>query len=531
MTSEHPYRILVTDTLGDAGLRILRDDPQVELDYRPGIKGEELLEAVSHAHAIVTRSGTPVTPLLLSHATTLRVVARAGVGLDNVDIGAATERGILVINTPTANIISATEHTMAMMLALLRDIPAANASLRRGEWKRSAFMGRELSGKTLGIIGFGRIGTRVAVRAKAFGASILAYDPYIPASVAKRIGAEAVELDQLLERSDIITVHTPLTDETKGMLGRDEIARMKEGVIVLNIARGGIYDESALADALNSGRVGGAAIDVFESEPPAPDHPLLTAPNVYVTPHLGANTTEAQERVATQTARMAIEALRGSLLVSAVNLPFEGEADHEAVAFAKLSEKLGLFASQVLDGPCEEVNLSVRGVDEKNVHLMMVAALRGILVPHLSETINFVNAEAVAQRRGIEWSSTIHQQREDYLNLVTLTARSGDHHSSISGTLFHASVPRVVMVDDFLVEFEPTGWVLFLVNKDVPGVVGKVGTILGDREINIAEYNLARSPEGGRAMAIISIDEPLDKGTVEFLRSLKEVEDIRLLKL
>ncbi|MBW3670158.1 MAG: phosphoglycerate dehydrogenase [Acidobacteria bacterium] len=531
MSDEQKFRVLVTDTLGDAGLQIFRNDPQIELDYQAGVKGEDLLTAVARAHALVTRSGTPVTADLLDHAKELRVLARAGVGLDNVDITGATERGILVINTPTANIISATEHTMAMMLSLLRDIPAADASLRRGEWKRSSFMGRELSGKTLGIIGFGRIGSRVAVRAKAFGATLLAHDPYIPAAVAKRVGAEPVDLDQLIEQSDIITVHTPLGDETRGMLGRDEIARMKKGAIVLNIARGGIYDEVALAEALVNGHLAGAAIDVFESEPPAPDHPLLLAPNVYVTPHLGANTTEAQERVATQTARMTVEALRGSLLVSAVNLPFEGETDNEGVAFARLAEKLGLFASQILDGPCDDLNLSVRGVDEKNVRLMMVAALRGIMLPHLSETVNFVNAEAVAQRRGMEWSSTIHQQREDYLNLVTLTARSGEHRSAISGTLFHASVPRVVTVNDFYVEFEPRGWVIYLVNKDVPGVVGKVGTILGDRDINIGEYNLARSPEGGRAMAIISIDEPLDRGTIEFLRSLKEVEDIRMLKL
>lgn len=531
MTQEKRFRILVTDTLGDSGLELLREDPDVELDYRPGLKGEELIAAVAEADALITRSGTAVTEEILSHAGHLRVITRAGVGLDNVDIAAATARGVLVINTPTANIISATEHTMAMMLSLLRDIPSADASLRRGEWNRSSFLGRELSGKTLGIIGFGRIGSRVAIRAKGFRASILAYDPYIAPAVAQRIGAEPVELDELIERSDIITVHTPLTDETKGMIGADEIARMKRGVIMLNIARGGIYDENALAEALHSGQVGGAAIDVFESEPPAPDHPLLNAPNIYVTPHLGANTTEAQERVATQTARMTVDALRGSLLVSAVNLPIEGAADASAVAFARLAEKLGLFACQILDGPCDELNLSLRGVDEKNIHLMMVAALRGIMVPHLSETVNFVNAEAIAHRRGIDWSSTIHQQREDYLNLVTLTARSGEHSTSVTGTLFHASAPRIVMVDDFLVEFDPEGWVLYMVNKDVPGVVGKVGTILGDREINIAEYNLARSNEGGRAMAIITIDEPLDKATIEFLRSLKEVEDIRLLEL
>lgn len=531
MTIQERFRVLVTDTLSEAGIEIFESEPDVELYYRPGLTGAELLAAVADVHALVTRSGTAVTPELLDHARQLRVLARAGVGLDNVDIDAATERGVLVINTPTANIISATEHTMAMMLTLLRDIPAADASLRRGEWKRSAFLGRELSGKTLGIIGFGRIGSRVAIRAKSFGATILAYDPYISPSVAKRIGAECVELDHLIGQADIITVHTPMTDETRGMLGETEISRMKAGVLVLNIARGGIFDEHALAAALRSGHVAGAAIDVFETEPPPQDHPLLQAPNVYVTPHLGANTTEAQERVATQTARMTVEALRGSLMVSAVNLPFEGEADSRGIAFARLSEKLGSFVSQVLDGPCDELNLAVRGVDDSYLRLMLVAALRGVLLPHLSETVNFVNAEAVAQRRGIEWSSTVHQQREDYLNMVTLTARSGERRASISGTLFHASVPRVVMVDDFLVEFEPAGWVIYLVNRDVPGVVGKVGTILGDREINIAEYNLARSREGGRAMAIISIDEPLDKATVEFLRSLKEVEDIRLLKL
>jgi D-3-phosphoglycerate dehydrogenase / 2-oxoglutarate reductase len=525
------FRILVTDTLGEAGIRILENDPEAELDYRPGIEGSDLHHAIASADAIITRSGTAVTEELLSHAGRLRVVARAGVGLDNVDVPAATNRGVLVINTPTANIISATEHTMAMMLALLRSIPEADASLHRGEWTRGAFMGRELSGKTLGIIGFGRIGSRVAIRAKAFGAAILAYDPYIPSAVAEKIGAESVSFDELITRSDIITVHTPLTDETRAMISAEEIARMKEGVILVNVARGGIFVENDLAEALHSGRVGGAAIDVFEVEPPAADHPLLHAPNIYVTPHLGANTTEAQERVATQTAKMVLEALRGSLLVSAVNLPFKGEADSGAVAFARLSEKLGLLSSQLLHGPCTEVNLSVRGVEERFVHLMTVASLRGILVPHLSETVNFVNAERIAERRGIDWSSTFHQQRADYLNLVTLTAKSEQDEVSVSGTLFHESVPRVVAVNDFHVEFEPGGWLVYMVNRDVPGVVGKVGTILGDREINIAEYNLARSTGTGRAMAIITIDEPLDRETIRFLRSLREVEDIRMIEL
>ncbi|MBW3563954.1 MAG: phosphoglycerate dehydrogenase [Acidobacteria bacterium] len=525
------FRILVTDTLADQGLEILRTAEDAEVRYEPGITGDELLAAVAETDAMITRSGTPVTAELLDAAVELRVLARAGVGLDNVDVDAATARGVLVINTPTANIISATEHTMAMMLSLLRNIPEADRSLRAGEWKRSKFMGRELYEKTLGIIGFGRIGSRVGIRAKSFGAEVIAFDPYIAERAAERIGAEMVTFEELLERSDIITVHTPLTDETRAMIGREEIARMRPGVIVLNIARGGIYDENALAEALESGHVAGAAIDVFADEPPPADHPLLQAPNVYVTPHLGANTAEAQERVGTTTAEMVLDALRGSLFVSAVNLPVEGEIDSRLMATARLSEQLGSLASQLLDGPPTEVNVSIRGIEERALRLVTVAALRGLLTPHLSETVNFVNAETIAKRRGIEWSTTIHQKAEDYVNLVSVDIRSNETAMRVEGTLFGETIPRVVAINEYRVEFEPTGWIIYLVNRDVPGVVGKVGTILGDREINIAEYNLARSKKSGLAMAIITVDTHVDRATLDFLRSFREIEDVRLVKL
>jgi len=298
------YRVLVTDSLADSGLAILRAADDVELDYRPGLKGAELLRAVAESDALITRSGTAVTQELVDAGTRLRIVGRAGVGLDNVDVDACTARGILVINAPTANIMSATEHTMAMMLSLCRNTPEAHASVKRGEWTRAKFMGTELDGKTLGVIGLGRIGTRVTARARAFGMRVIAYDPYISAAAFDRAEAERVTLDELLARADVITVHTPLTVETHGMLGAAEIAKMKQGVLVLNIARGGIYDETALAEALNGGKIAGAAIDVYEDEPPGKDHPLLNAKNAILSPHIGANTIEAQDRVARDVLRI-----------------------------------------------------------------------------------------------------------------------------------------------------------------------------------------------------------------------------------
>jgi D-3-phosphoglycerate dehydrogenase / 2-oxoglutarate reductase len=525
------YRALVTDTLAESGLDILRAAGGVELDYRPGLKGDDLLRAVGESDALITRSGTAVTKELVNAGNRLRVVGRAGVGLDNVDVDACTARGILVINAPTANIMSATEHTMAMLLALCRNIPEAHASVKRGEWVRSKFMGIELSGKTLGIIGLGRIGTRVTARARAFGMRVIAYDPYIAESVFERVGAEQVTLDELLAQADVITVHTPLTDETRGMLGANEIVKMKDGVIALNIARGGIWQERALADALNSGKASGAAIDVYETEPPGKDHPLVAAKNSIVSPHIGANTIEAQDRVAVQTAEMVVEALRGSIFVSAVNLPFEGTAGAEAAPMINLAEKLGLLASQIATAPVNRAAIELWGIDERLTKILSVAALKGLLTPWLAESVNFVNAESVAENRGIAISSTTHPVPHDYTNLITFRAGAGKQEICVSGTVFSEKNQRIVSVNNFRVEFKPEGHLIYIINKDVPGVVGKVGTLLGDREINIAEYNLARTATGGKAMAIITVDSPLDPDTLNFLRSYREMEEVRQVKL
>jgi D-3-phosphoglycerate dehydrogenase len=525
------HRVLVTDSIADSGLEILRAADDVDLDYRPGLKGDALLEAVAASDALITRSGTAVTPELVNAGSRLRIVGRAGVGLDNVDVDACTARGILVINAPTANIMSATEHTMAMLLAFCRNIPEAHASVKRGEWTRSKFMGVELNGKTLGIIGLGRIGSRVAVRAQAFGMRVIAYDPYISDSAFTKVNAEKIgTLGELLPQADVVTVHTPLTDETRGMIGTEEFAKIKQGAIVLNIARGGIYEEQALGDALTSGKLAGAAVDVYVEEPPGKDHPLLNAPNIILSPHIGANTLEAQDRVAVQTAEMVIEALRGSIFVSAVNLPFEGLSDADAAPMIRLAEKLGLFAAQIINGPVNSTAVELWGIEEHLTKILSVAALKGLLTPHVSDA-NFVNAEQIAQTRGINISSTIHPSPRDYANLITFRASSPTDEVCVSATVFHEKNQRIVSVNNFRVEFKPEGHLIYLMNRDVPGVVGKVGTLLGDREINIAEYNLARTTSGGKAMAIITVDSPLDTETLSFLRSYREMIEVKQVKL
>ena len=525
------FRVLVTDTLAESGLDILRAAQDVDLDYRPGLKDEALLAAVAASDSLITRSGTAVTPELVNAGTRLRIIGRAGVGLDNVDVDACTARGILVINAPTANIMSATEHTMAMLLSLCRNIPEAHASVKRGEWTRAKFMGVELDGKTLGVIGLGRIGTRVTARARAMGMRVIAYDPYIADSVFERVVATRVTLDQLLAQADVITVHTPLTEETRGLLGANEIAKMKDGVIVLNIARGGIYEEQALADALNAGKIFGAAVDVYEDEPPGKDHPLLNAKNIILSPHIGANTIEAQDRVAVQTAEMVVEALRGSIFVSAVNLPFEGVADADAAPLINLAEKLGSIASQLLKGPVNRAAIELWGVDERLTKILSIASLKGLLAPHLAESVNFVNAQQIAETRGIAISSTTHPVPRDYANLITFRASTSAEETCVSGTVFHEKNQRVVSVNNYRVEFEPQGHILYIVNKDVPGVVGRVGTILGDHEVNIAEYNLARRESGGTALAIITIDSPLTEDAETALRVMPAIKEVRQLRV
>ncbi len=521
-------RILVADPLHGAGLEILRQSGS-EVHLLAAEERSGLGEMIGGFDALIVRSMTQVDAELLRQGRNLKVVGRAGIGVDNVDVATATELGILVVNAPTANLISATEHTFALLLALARNVPAAHQSLLAGEWERKRFMGIELNGKTLGLIGFGRIGQNVAYRAKAFGMKVLAFDPYLDASAARRLDVELSELDALLKRSDIVSVHTPLTEQTRGLLDGASIARMKSGALLVNCARGGILDEDAALQALESGHLGGLALDVFEQEPPAGSE-LLKQPRVVATPHIGAQTREAQERVATETARMVLGALEGSLELTAVNLPFSptgGRAQH----FVALAEQLGSLCTSLLGASVLEVKVELWGMDEDIRVPLTIAALKGALSPFLGEAVNFVNAEKIAESRGIEVVRSVYHSSGEYPELVGVTLSGENGSVEVAGTVFGDSDPRVVRLEGYRLEFRAKGRLLVLRNSDVPGVVGTLGTFLGEAGINIAEIHLARKTGGGEALAVLRLDQAPPEATVAALEALPEVSRVQVVDL
>ena len=521
-------RILVADPLHAAGLEILRQSGS-EVHLLTAEERSKLAEMLGDFDALIVRSMTQVDADLLRHGKRLKVVGRAGIGVDNVDVATATELGILVVNAPTANLVSATEHTFALLLALARNVPAAHYSLRAGEWDRKRFMGTELNGKTLGLIGLGRIGQSVAYRAKAFGMKVLAFDPYLDAAAARRLDVGLSELEPLLRRSDVVSVHTPLTEQTRGLLNATAISRMKSGALLVNCARGGVVDEAAVLQALEAGRLGGVALDVFEHEPPT-DSKLVVHPRAVVTPHIGAQTREAQERVATETARMVLGALAGSLELTAVNLPFSptgGRARH----FVALAEQLGSLCSSLLGSSVLEVKVELWGMDENIRVPLTIAALKGALSPFLGEAVNFVNAETVAEGRGIEVVRSVYHSSGEYPELVGVTI-SGDNGSvEVAGTVFGEADPRVVRFEGYRLEFRAKGRLLVIRNSDVPGVVGTLGTLLGEAGINIAEIHLARKAGGGDALAVLRLDQPPPEATIAALEALPEIRQVRVVDL
>ncbi len=522
------HRILVADPLHPAGLEVLRA-AGAEVVELAAADRPRIAEIVSDCDALIVRSTTRVDGELLAAAGELRVVGRAGIGVDNVDVARATERGILVVNAPTANLVSATEHTFALLLALARNVAGADASMKAGEWDRKRFLGSELNGKVLGVVGLGRIGQSVAVRARAFEMKVIAHDPYLDSGVARRLEIELVSLDELLPRADVVTLHVPLTDRTRGLLGRERLAKLKPGALVVNCARGGVVDEEALLEALEAGRVGGAALDVFAQEPPKMSA-LVAHPRVVATPHIGAQTREAQERVATETARMVLEALDGSLAVTAVNLPFAAGGTR-GEPFLALGEKLGRLASSLLGGGLSKLQVDLWGIEEGLRAPVTVAAVRGALTPFLGEAVNYVNAERMAEQRGIEVVRATHRHAGEYPVLVGLTVEGEGGRAELAGTLFGREDPRVVRFEGYRLEFRPEGLLLFLQNLDVPGVVGRVGTLLGDAGTNIAEIHLARTRGGGEAMAVLRLDQEPSPEVLAKLTALPEVSRARLLDL
>jgi D-3-phosphoglycerate dehydrogenase / 2-oxoglutarate reductase len=530
------YRVLLSDSLGPEGLARLREQPDLDVDAKPGLAPAELEEIIGQYHALVVRSATKVTADVIARADQLRVVGRAGIGVDNIDVDAATKRGIVVMNTPGGSNVTTAEHAIAMLLALARNIPQAAAAVRAGEWPRSTWLGTEVCNKVLGIIGLGNIGTIVAERAVGLRMKVIAYDPFVTPEAAARLRVELVSLDQLFPRADFITIHTPLTAETRGLIGRKSIARMKRGVRIINCARGGIVDETALADAIRDGQVAGAALDVFEQEPPPRDHPLRTIDRVIATPHLGASTAEAQVNVAVAIAQQVAEFLTSGTINNAVNAPsLSPEVLQVLRPYLRLAEKLGSLAAQLAPGTPREVSIQATGeVAERELQTLGTAVLRGLLDQlidlDVTYSVNYVNAPTIARDRGIRVLQA-HAQASDYANAITVEVKRAEGSTRVQGAVFGSDTVRLTGIGTFRMEAVPEGYILMLHNRDVPGVVGRVGTLLGENAINIAGLQLGRESIGGMALSLFHVDEPVPPAVLAKLRTLPQVVSAELLRL
>ncbi len=523
-------RVLVTDPIADRGLDLLRAaGHEVETAYEAG--GERLHELVADAHALVVRSGTEVDAALLKAAPELVVVARAGIGVDNIDIEAATDHGVVVANAPDGNVRAAAEHTVAMTFAAARSIPQAHARLKTGEWAKGDYLGREVGEATVGLVGLGRVGQQVARRFDALGSDVVAYDPYISEERAEQVGAALVDLDACLQRADVVSVHTPLTPETEGLIGESELARLEGGYLV-NCARGGVVDETALARAVEDGVLAGAAVDVFTEEPVPEDNPLLAVEDVVVTPHLGASTSEAQENVATSAAEQVLAALRGDPVTNALNAPSVDESAFDRIEpYLDVAETAGRIATQLLDDRVERVEVAYRGeIAAEDVELVTASALQGVFAPSQWQ-VNAVNAHSVAESRGVAVTETKSRQSADFRSLVTVTVGDGDREVAVCGTLYADDDPRIVRVDGYRVDAVPSGRMLVARNRDVPGVIGFVGTVLGDNDVNIAGMFNGRETIGGEALTLYSLDDPVPETVRDQLLDDERITEVRYITL
>ncbi|MES3516565.1 MAG: phosphoglycerate dehydrogenase [Natronomonas sp.] len=511
-------KVLVTDPIADAGLKTLRDAGH-EVVTAYDIEGEALFEAVSDAHGLIVRSGTEVTRELLEAAEELIIVGRAGIGVDNIDIDAATEAGIIVANAPQGNVRAAAEHTVAMTFATARSIPQAHIRMKGGEWAKGEFLGTELNNKTLGVVGLGRVGQEVAKRLNSLGMDLVAYDPYISEERAEQLGAELAELDAVLAAADFLTIHTPLTPETENMIGEAELAEIEGGYLV-NCARGGIVDEAALAAAVEDGVVEGAALDVFADEPLDEDSPLLDVEDVILTPHLGAATEAAQKNVATSTAEQVIAAFKQEPVMNALNAPSVDEAAFPRIRpYIDLAETAGKIAVQLFDGRADSVSVTYEGdIAEEDIDLVTASALKGAFRP-LEWQVNSVNAPQIAEERGITVTETKQRQAEDFQSLVTVTVGDDTDSVSVCGTLFGGDEPRIVRIDGFRVDAIPGGRMMVVRNTDEPGVIGHIGTVMGEFDVNIAGMFNARETHGDEALTVYNVDQEVPDAAREKLEA------------
>ena len=523
-------KVLVTDAIAPEGLDLLRTG--AEVDVKRGLNETELIDIIKEYEALVVRSETKVTPAVIRAGGQLKVIARAGIGVDNIDLEAATVAGIPVVNAPIGNTVAAAEHTMALMLSLARNVPQAYASMKNGEWKRSAYMGVEVRGKVLGVVGLGRVGTEVAIRAKAFGMKLVAYDPFVSPDYASRLGAQVVSLDELLVSSDFITLHTPLTPNTNKLIGSRELSLMKPDARLINVARGELVDEAALLEALQADKLGGAALDVFIEEPPD-DMTLAQHSKVISTPHLGASTEEAQREVAIEAAGQVLAILDGQSASNMVNAPVvrpEGQAILSP--YLPVASLLGKLLTHLSDEQFVGVTIRYQGeIADHDTSILKAAVLEGVLTPVISEHVNLINAPFLAQRRGLSITEEKSSEAAEYASLITVTLNTTEEGVSLAGTALRDG-PRIVKVNDYWMDVEPsTPYLLFVDNRDQPGSVGAVGTVAGQHNINISFMKVGRLSPRGRAMMVLGLDDVVPPKAMEEIQALSHVYSARLVEL
>lgn len=529
------FKILVSDPISDMGIQMLFDAEDVVVDKKTGLTEDELVAIIGDYDALLVRSQTKVTERIMKAGTKLKAIGRAGVGVDNIDLNAATSQGIVVINAPDGNTITTCEHAFAMMMALSRHIPQAHKKTTSGEWDRKSFLGVELRNKVLGVIGMGRIGSEVAKRAKAFGMDIIGYDPFLTEERAEKLGVKLGSVDEICAKADFITLHTPLTNETRHMIGKPQFDIMKKGMRIINCARGGLVDELALIEAIDEGIVAGAAFDVFEKEPPAPDHPFLHHPKVIVTPHLGASTIEAQENVAIDVSEEVLHVLRGEPFKNAVNMPpVPAAVLNKLEPYFSLGDRMGRFLSQMADGPVQEISISYAGqLAEIDTMILTRYIVQGVLAHHMGdEHVNVINSLHLAKQRDL--NVTMNKSvaaAKGFTNLVTVKLRTNKDEHTLAGTLFNGYGARIVQIDQYPVDVAPEGNLLLVSHNDKPGMVGRLGTVLGNNDVNIATMQVGRQVIGGAAIMLLSLDKPVPKEVITELAKLPEMIQVKVVNL
>lgn len=526
-------KILISDSMSSKAVEVLKNTPGLEVDVITGLKPDELKAKIKDYHGLVVRSATKATAEIIEAAENLKVIGRAGTGVDNVDMNAATKKGIVVMNTPGGNTVTTAEHAIAMMVALARKIPQATASMRRGEWEKKKYEGTELTNKTLGILGVGNIGSVVASRAQGLRMNVIAYDPFISPEAADKLGITLVSLDDLYKKSDFISIHVPLLNETKNLVNAEAFQKMKKGVKLINCARGGIVNEKDLAEAIKAKTVSGAALDVFEKEPVPADHPLLQMEEVILTPHLGASTFEAQESVAIAVAEQISDYLTTGTIRNAVNVPSIPSDLLSALGpYITLGEKLGSFQGQILKGGIEEIVIEYSGdVVNYDVAPITISCIKGILDQVLDTYVNFVNAPFVAKERGIKVVEVKSSRAIDFASSITIKVKTSEAQSIVEGALFGKKEARIVRIDKFFLDAIPEGNLLLLNNEDKPGVIGNVGTLLASNNINVARLHLGRETGGGEAVSVWSVDTPISKGLIDKVLKLPHMKSAKVIEL